>query len=100
MSEHETSTEEQGQIAEVSAEVIRNAINAEVKERFGEEYFVRHSVVVALIERPRGDLEKPSAERFSLFLKSLTPIHPGVAINMLREAAGRFQTKKSEMGET
>ncbi|AXH49749.1 hypothetical protein KNU02_gp23 [Gordonia phage Pleakley] len=80
--------------------MIRNAINAEVKERFGEEFFVRHSMVVALIERPRGDLEKPTAERFSLFLKSLTSIHPGIAINMLREAAGQFQAKKSEMGDS
>lgn len=87
------------QISEAAADTIRNALNVEVKERFGEQFFVKHSMVVALVERPRGELEKPNAERFSLFLKSLTAIHPSIAVNMLKEAAARFQAKKAESGE-
>lgn len=92
MSEKMTSEE----ISAAAADTIRNAINVEVKERFGDEFFVRHSMVIALVERPRGDLEKPNTERFSLFLKSLTSIHPGIAINMLKEAAAKFQAKQAE----
>lgn len=100
MSEQQTSTGTDGQIADLSAEVIRNAINAEVKERFGEDFFVKHAMVVALVERPRGELEKPTAERFSLFLKTLTSIHPSIAINMLRHAASQFQINKSKEGHS
>ncbi|AYB69151.1 hypothetical protein SEA_EMIANNA_18 [Gordonia phage Emianna] len=87
-------------IEELSAETIRNAISTEVKERFGEDFFVRSAIVVAIVERPRGELEKPNAPRVSLFLKSLMPIHPSIAINMMKEAAKMYQVKKTTSGES
>lgn len=91
-----TRPEPKADVAELSAEVIRNAISTEVKERFGEEFFVRHAVVVALVERPRTPLEGPEAERFSLMVKSLHQITPGVGVNMMRGAAAQFQSKQAE----
>ncbi|WGH20802.1 hypothetical protein QLT00_gp19 [Gordonia phage Commandaria] len=86
-------------IAELSAETIRNAINVEIKQRFGEEYFVRSAMVIALVERPRRELDKPNTPRVSLFLKSLVSVHPSIAINMLKEAAAVYQGKRAESGD-
>lgn len=88
------------EVAEASADTIRSAMNSETKIRFGEDFFVKHAIVIALVERPRGDLEKPNAERFSLLVKNLDSVNPGIAINMLREAAAKFQAKKAEQGGT
>lgn len=87
-------------IAEMSADVIRNALSTEIKERFGEAFFVRHAVVVALVERPRGELEGPEAERFSLFVKSLTQIHPSVGVKMMHNAAAKFQELKAKQEDS
>lgn len=84
------------EVAELSAEVIRNAISTEVKERFGEEFYVRHAVVVALVERPRTPLEGPEAERFSLMVKSLHQLHPAVGVKMMQGAAAQFQSHQAQ----
>ncbi|ATN89540.1 hypothetical protein KNU14_gp18 [Gordonia phage Buggaboo] len=75
---------------------MKTAINAEVKERFGEDFYVKNSIVLALVERPRGDLERPDAPRISIFLKSLEPIDPSVAVKILEEAAAIYQRKRAE----
>lgn len=87
------------EIAELSAEVIRNAVSTEIKERFGEAFFVRHAVVVALVERPRTPLEGPEAERFSLFVKNLHQIHPEVGVKMMQGAAAEFQSHQARQSQ-
>ena len=94
--QEKTRPEPEVDIAELSAEAVRNAIAVEVKDRFGEDFFVRHLVVVALVERPKTPLEGPEAERFSLFLKSATQIHPKTGVRMMQEAAARFQSHQAQ----
>lgn len=94
-----TRPEPEADVAELSAEVIRNAVSTEVKERFGEAFFVRHAVVVALVERPRTPLEGPEAERFSLFVKNLHRIHPEVGVKMMQGAAAEFQSHQARQSQ-
>ena len=102
MSEQPTSSDDRryaDQVAEMSAEVISNAVNTEVKERYGEDFFVKHAIVVALVERPRGEMDRPDTPRFSLFLKNLAPVHPSIAVNMMREAVKQFQINQAGENE-
>ncbi|AET09757.1 hypothetical protein GoPhGRU1p08 [Gordonia phage GRU1] len=59
---------------------------------------MRHGIVIALVERPRGDLEKPNAERVSLMVKNLDAVHPSIAVNMLKEATAIFQAEAAKRG--
>ncbi|WNM69918.1 hypothetical protein SEA_GUYFAGIERI_15 [Rhodococcus phage GuyFagieri] len=78
-------------------EALRNALNVEVKQRYGEEVFVKNTLVLVLVERPREDGDKPDAPRFQMMLKTLQPIQPGTAARMLSEAAVQFQRQKIEI---
>lgn len=78
-------------------EALKNAINVEVKERYGEEVFVKNTIVITLVERPREDGDKPDTPRFQMMLKTLQPIQPSTAARMLSEAAVQFQRQKIEI---
>ncbi|QAU06343.1 hypothetical protein SEA_WHOSEMANZ_17 [Gordonia phage WhoseManz] len=88
------------EISQAALETIKNAVNVEIKARYGDEFFVANAMVIALVERPRGDLEKPDAKRFRLFLKTLGSIPAHVGIGMMREAAAIFQARRAQNGES
>lgn len=78
-------------------QIINNAINAEVKERYGEDVYVSQTLVLVLTERAPGPDDKPDAKRFQMMLKTPQPIQPGTAARMLAEAATIFQRQKLEV---
>jgi hypothetical protein len=75
-------------------EIIKNAINTEVKARYGEDVFVSQTIILVLTERPRDPDDKPDTPRFQLMLKTPQPIQPSTAARMLAEAATLFQRQK------
>ncbi|WNY15124.1 hypothetical protein SEA_MACGULLY_19 [Rhodococcus phage MacGully] len=75
-------------------EALRNAINVEVKQRYGDNMFARHTITMTLVERPREEGDKPDAPRFHVMVKTLEPIQPSTAARMLDETAVQFQRQK------
>lgn len=84
--------------AEVDA-AISNAINVEVKSRYGEEVFAKHTIVLTLCETPREEKDKPDTPRFQVMIKTLEPIQPMTAARILQEAALQFQRQKLVIDE-
>ena len=78
-------------------QIITNAINTEVKQRHGEDVFVKNTIILVLTERPRGPEDKPDTPRFQLMLKTPQPIQPSTAARMLSEAATLFQRQKIDV---
>lgn len=78
-------------------QIIDNALNAEVKARYGEDVFIKHTIVLVLTEKPRDADDKPDAPRFQMMLKTPQPIQPSTAARMLAEAAALFQRQKIEV---
>lgn len=77
-----------------SDQIIANAINAEVKERHGEDVYVVQTIIIVLTERPPEPDDKPDAPRIRMMLKTPQPIQPSTAARMLAEAATIFQRQK------
>lgn len=80
-------------------ETIKNALNVEVKQRYGEDFFVKNSIVIALCEVPPRPDDKPDTPRFRIMLKTPTPIQASTAIRMLQEAGVQFQRQKLDIAK-
>lgn len=78
-------------------QIITNAINAEVKERYGEDTYVRQTIILVLTEKAPGPDDTPGTPRARMMLKTPQPIQPGTAARMLAEAATIFQRQKLEV---
>lgn len=78
-------------------EAMKNVLNVAVKSRYGEDTFVKNSIIICLVETPRTKDDGPDAPRFQLMLKALQPIQPSTAARLLQEAAVQFQRQKIEI---
>lgn len=72
--------------AEVN-EAIANALNAEIKEQYGDDVFQAATLVISLVEFPKQENAKPDENRLRLKVKTLQPIPIETAGKMLEQAA-------------
>lgn len=76
--------------AEVDAAIL-NALNAEIKEQYGDGVFQAATIVISLVEFPKDEKAKPDQPRLRLKVKTLQPIPLKTAGKMLEQAAVQFQ---------
>lgn len=72
-------------------EALRNAINVEIKEKYGDDAFQRNTIVISLVEFPADPKGKPDQPRVRMMVKALQPIQLKTASVMLQQAAVQFQ---------
>ncbi len=77
---------------------IVNALNAEVKAKYGEDVTRIHTIVVSLIEWPREEGDNPGTPRIQMSLKTLEPIPTKTAGTMLSKASVQFQRAAAKEG--
>lgn len=73
-------------------DAIRNAINVEIKEDYGDAAFQRQTIVITLVEFPKDPEGKPDQPRLRIKVKALQPIQLRTAAKMLEEAGVQFQS--------
>lgn len=89
------SAEEENRVSEAIA-AIKNAVNVEVKARYGESAFVHGSIVSALIELPRPENEGPGAQTMWTMSLSTDPLPPKTQMEMIRDTALQIQASRTE----
>ncbi len=86
------------EIEDAATLAIVNALNTEVREKYGEDVTRTHTLVISLIEWPRVEGDNPGTPRIQMSLKTLEPIPTKTAGIMLRKASVQFQRAAQEGG--
>lgn len=80
----------------IAIEAIKNAINVEVKARYGDQAFVHGSLISTLIEIPRKEGEGPEAQTMWTMQLSTDALPPKTQMEMIRDTALQIQNLRSE----